>query len=75
MLHDTTIKMCNCANCNMELLGLEMRGYLRQGRIQEKYIREIVAGRVNGRPYCMLCLPLAEAERQSHGQPRSIFSF
>ena len=28
MLHDTTIKMCNCANCNIELLGLEMRGYL-----------------------------------------------
>lgn len=75
MLNNRTTVMCNCAGCGKELLGESMRGYLTLNRIPPRYVREIMAGRVNDRPYCADCMPLAEARKAKDGESRSLFSF
>ena len=50
-LDEDRIKMCNCAKCKQELLGVSMMGE----RIPTKYKRPFVFGTLAGRPYCYRC--------------------
>lgn len=74
-INSRSIKMCNCAGCGKELLGESMRSPVANGFIPQKYMREIMTGRVNSRPYCSTCFPLAKARKAEDGKPRSVFSF
>lgn len=49
-LDPESLRICNCACCERELLGSE---YAHQER---RWGYQLVAGRVNGRPYCFDCL-------------------
>lgn len=41
------VKVCNCAECGQELRSFWLNG---------QRIGTTVAGRIKGRPYCLLCL-------------------
>ncbi len=53
------VKVCNCAWCNLLLLGKAEWDYLHEN--PERY--QMVAGAVDDRPYCAECLPLIRSER------------
>lgn len=44
------VKMCNCAGCNIEIVGESMKDYARASYLP------CVEGRILGRPYCRRCL-------------------
>lgn len=46
------LKLCNCARCNMELIGESDRNKLQHST---RYAISIVFGRLSGRPYCQRC--------------------
>lgn len=50
------IKMVNCADCGVELLGDSYRGKELDSALVGI---EIVAGRINDRPYCSACLQVS----------------
>jgi len=51
------IKMCNCSECGVELVGLSERDWYDQLTVDEmrKY-PSLTAARVHGRPFCKRCL-------------------
>jgi hypothetical protein len=50
--------MCNCAECEVGLLGESMKRF---AVVREAVARpEFVAGRINGRPYCLACLTVRQ---------------
>lgn len=60
------LRLVNCACCGKELLGESMKGWLYRlppGR-QARY-PQLVAGRMAGRPYCLLCIGL-KRKRPKH---------
>jgi hypothetical protein len=57
-----SFKVCNCADCGNLLLGESHRET--RERMDESHMAllpPVVAGRLMGRPYCPVCLPLVEA--------------
>jgi hypothetical protein len=54
------VKLCNCAQCDCELLGKSMTNLLRAGFLDHlnkpNPLPELVAGRMLGRPYCLACI-------------------
>jgi len=58
------IKLLNCASCRRELLG-DSPGNVSHGlALLGTDAPPIVAGRVDGRPYCSRCLRFIEQEAQ-----------
>ena len=59
MIHPLDVLKCNCARCDIELIGSRMRGmalpYTCDGQ-------PFVAGFINQRPYCEPCLERMNAE-------------
>ena len=54
-----TTLVCNCAMCNLLLLGESQRELYRAlGRKEQRHWPPLVRGRVLGRPYCGTCLPI-----------------
>lgn len=52
------VKLCNCAGCEIELLGTQHIGMSDYEREQFRLMElptEVVRGRVNDRPYCAGC--------------------
>jgi hypothetical protein len=53
------VKVCNCASCNRILLGASHEEELRVAKLTGQHldgVPPLVAGRINGRPYCADCL-------------------
>lgn len=51
-----TIKLCNCTECGLEMLGDSMGEYQASLSWETRRIYPpLVAGRVSGRPYCQVC--------------------
>ena len=61
MLKLDKIKMCNCAGCLRELLGLSMRN--RVDQVPKAHRREVVACRIGDRPFCASCASAILTER------------
>lgn len=57
---------CNCARCNKELLGLNNHPAM----LKLLNDREVVADRLNGRPYCLQCLTVAISESMNNQKQR-----
>lgn len=55
-MYGPSIKMCNCAECGRECLGESNLSWWYKMAEKEKVYHPIVAGRINGRPYCNLCV-------------------
>jgi hypothetical protein len=50
------IKMCNCAKCGKELLGLSMAAYVAKlAEETRKTLPPVTAGKIDDRPYCKPC--------------------
>ncbi len=70
------VKVCNCADCGVELLGaMTKREEASYAKIPEKHLTNLprvqVAGWVNDRPFCRICLFGAEKRNTfSHITPR-----
>ena len=56
--------MLNCASCRRELLGDSPGNLYRALALLGTDAPPIVAGRVDGRPYCSRCLRFIEQEAQ-----------
>jgi hypothetical protein len=59
------IKLCNCAACNIELLGDSFANWYRSLTVEQRLKEDLpwpVAGRINDRPYCPRCLALKRRE-------------
>lgn len=64
------LKFCNCAGCNRLLLGLSCKDFVRRMTPEEKnklQLPAFVAGRIKGRPYCVLCLSEPTPDLPSKG--------
>lgn len=56
------MKVCNCADCGRLLLGLAHADwYAEQTETDRARFPPLLAGRINGRPYCGQCLQTAES--------------
>lgn len=55
MIDSEDIKVCNCAGCNEELLSRDYL-FVRDSLPYPYHNMAVVGGRVQGRPYCGLCL-------------------
>ena len=58
MLAADDLSLVNCAGCNVELLGERCESIVRQeyGEEAMKNLPGVIAMRMNGRPYCRLCV-------------------
>lgn len=61
---DELIKLCNCAGCGEELVGLSNHPAI----LNLLKDRELVADRVNDRPYCLKCLEALVAKSMQEEQ-------
>lgn len=61
--------LCNCAGCDRELWGWRMahRGSYLSDALPHGV--EMLAGRMNGRPYCVGCLHPAKRSGSVHDEP------
>lgn len=51
------VKLVNCAECHIELLGESMRRWARNIKVAHRNrYPQLVAGRIAERPYCRECL-------------------
>jgi len=51
------VRLCNCASCGQELMGESMRTWRKTlTAIQRQRMPKLVAGRLEDRPYCAICL-------------------
>jgi hypothetical protein len=50
------IKLCNCCQCNKELVGTKCLAGRKAKDFYSLDLPERMAGRVNGRPFCQGCL-------------------
>jgi hypothetical protein len=53
---DECLKYVNCAYCGREMLGESCRDYWRQLDAAKKSVQPVICARVDGRPYCSLCM-------------------
>jgi ribosomal protein L37E len=60
------LKFCNCAKCGAECLGDSFRDtYYRDWSMEQRSLHpEPVAGRVDGRPYCVECFPVVALRKR-----------
>lgn len=74
-INPNDIGLCNCAQCNRDLLGEKTFAKFAEGRIQTRQVLPPpVHGRINGRPYCATCHPgvayAVEAVRKANSEER-----
>ena len=55
------VKLCNCAECNRELLGINQPDNVLPLVLDLAKSTPLVAGRIKGRPYCLTCLDSNES--------------
>ncbi len=60
MIDPLDVRMCNCARCERDLLGLSMRGLALPWTCDGM---QFLAGRINQRPYCPVCLSIMREDR------------
>lgn len=67
---DDRLRLCNCADCGIVLLGKQRYDRIRP--IPERLL--FVSGRIDGRPYCYRCLHWrGRSFRVHHGVPSTEF--
>lgn len=60
------LKLCNCAKCGIECLGDSLRDWFYRDLTvqQQNDLPWPVAGRVDGRPYCVECYPVVALRKK-----------